>query len=550
MWIVDYPHLPGVLKFLAGLAAALGLGWGLARLGPRRERIDSLLLLLAPASLYVLAAKSLMAAFSSPQFDWSAGRFSPTYSLLRGYTLYYPEGSGPVYNTIYPPMSYLAYLPAAFCGGPTTSMIAGALLGQALVLVPILALFLAPHGDRSSTRSPLFSACVFFGFWKFLASSLLHGLLVFIHADAPSIGFAALACTVLYARRAEPVPSVRTMLSSAVFASLAVWSKQTLAPLFVLLPAWLFLTHGLGAALRFSGWLAASLAGFTAIFVGAFGLRPMRFNVIDLPKSHPWTYAPDYSHGFLVFLTELASVCLPVLLGLFALLYLSRGRPTGADDEVVTDALPAGRSGAIRSYFRANYWALFAGLGVAMVPFGLLARIKLGGHINAYGHTLYFLAVAACLLLLDWHARNRELGRERVNGALKAAVLVWPLAPLLMVNSDLLQQYTSMQPVYQNPQEVAYQYALKHPGEAYFPWNTLSTLMAEGQAYHFEAGMIDRDLGHVAPIDTHFRRHVPDKLRVVAYPPNRIFEWTMRYFPDFKRRVVIDELPGWICYER
>src|SRR4051794_7761683 len=128
------PDLAGVAWFLGGLVAMLALGWVLARIRPGRERIDSLMVLLAPASLYVLVAVSLMMALHAPQEDWSAGRFSPTYSLLRGYTLYYPADSGPIYNTIYPPMSYLAYLPAAFCDGPTTALFAAALIGQLLVL--------------------------------------------------------------------------------------------------------------------------------------------------------------------------------------------------------------------------------------------------------------------------------------------------------------------------------------------------------------------------------------------------------------------------------
>jgi hypothetical protein len=544
--IIDYQHLPGVAWFLGGLVVMLVVGWGVVRIWPRRERIDSLLVMLAPASLYVLLAVSLLVALHAPQEDWSAGRFSPTYSLLRGYTLYYPADSGPIYNTIYPPMSYLAYLPAAFCDSPTAALFAAALIGQVLVLGPILALLSAPHGVRGSTRSPLVSAFVFFGFWKFLWTPPLSGLMGQIHSDTPAFGFAALALAVLYIRRLEATPSIRTMLSSAIFASMAVWSKQIFASLFLILPLWMLLTHGIQAALKFAGWLGATVAAFTAIFVAAFGLKPMLFNIIELPKSHPWMFAPKYRHGFAVFLTEMGSFSLPVILGLFALVYLSRGRAAGTEE----DPLPASRLEAARSFFRGNYWLLFAAMGVVMIPLGLLARIKQGGAFNSYSPTIYFLAIAPGLLLLDWYAENIERGREYLNVAIKAMVLVWPMAPLLMVNSSLLSQYWTSRPLYQNSQEVAYQYALKHPGEAYFPWNTLSTLMAEGQAYHFEPGMADRDLGGVAPSETHFRRHLPDKLRVVAYPPDRIMEWTMKYFPEFKRRVVIDELPGWICYER
>ncbi len=546
MLMIDYQHLPLILKFFAGLAVALGVGWSLGKLRPRTERIDSLLILMAPPSLYVLGVKSAMAILLAPMADWSAGRLSPTYALLRGFSLYYPADSGPVYNTIYPPMSYLAHLPAALFHNPTWALMAGALIGQVLVLGPILALCSAPHGDEGSTRGRLFSTFVFFGFWKYLAAGVLSTLFCHIHADAPSIGFGAMACVVLYARRMAPTPSARTLLSSAIFASMAVWSKQAMAPLFVVLPAWMLLTAGPRAALRFSAWLGVSLAALSAIFVGAFGWQAMKFNIIDLPKSHPWMYAPDYKHGFATFLIELAGFAVPVVAGLVAVAYLARRRPEGTE----ADALPAGRWGATRADFRGNYWVLFAVLSAAFIPLGMLGRIKMGGHVNSYAHSLYFLGVAPCLVLLDWYARNRERGRDRLNRTLKVLVLAWPLAPLLMVNTELLQYMAMYRPASENSQEVAYQYALKHPGEAYFPWNTLSTLMAEGQAYHFEAGIFDRDLGGFALSDTHFRRHLPAKLKVVAYPPDRVIEWSMKYLPEFKRRVAIPELPGWICYER
>ena len=546
MWILDYQNLPGVAWFLGGLVASLIAGFGLTRLVRREERVDSLLILAAPASLYVLLVKSWMAMILAPHSDWTAGRFSPTYSLLKGFTLYYPVDSGPIYNTIYPPMSYLAFLPAAIFSTPTPALLAGALLSQCYVLLPVLAICFSRHGDEGKTRTPLLSLFVYFGFWKFLASTTLGIMLGSVHADAPAIGFATMACGVLYARRFDAMPSARTMLASAAFASLSIWSKQIFAPLFVLLLGWMLLTHGPRAALKFGIWLATALAAVSTVFLGTFGLRPMAFNILELPSSHPWTYAPDYTKGFLVFLVEMASVAGPVLLGLLGLAYVAAKRPSP-----VGDSDPErGRFDRVHAYFRGNFWLLFAGLALAMIPLGLLGRIKLGGHINSYFPPAYFLCLSGCLLLLDWAGRNSEAGRGRVNLALKAVVLAWPLAPLLMVNSDLLQQYGVMIPAAENPQEYAYRYSLKHPGEAYFPYNTLSTLMAEGNAYHFESGMVDRDLGHVAPSDTHFRRHLPGRLKLVAYPPARPFEWSMRYLPEFKRRVVVDELPGWICYER
>lgn len=195
---------------------------------------------------------------------------------------------------------------------------------------------------------------------------------------------------------------------------------------------------------------------------------------------------------------------------------------------------------------------LFVAVAVALIPFALLSRIKIGGHLNSYAHTLYFLSVAPCVLLLDWHARNRERGLDRANVALKAALLVSPFCPLMAVNTNLLNQYNTLPPATMNAQEVAYRYALNHPGEAYFPWNPLSSLMAEGKAYHFEPGMMDRELGGVAPSPSHFHRYLPDRLRLVAYAPGQSMQWSMMKYlgKEFNRRDEVKELPGWVCYER
>jgi len=103
-------------------------------------------------------------------------------------------------------------------------------------------------------------------------------------------------------------------------------------------------------------------------------------------------------------------------------------------------------------------------------------------------------------------------------------------------------------PEFANQQELAYQYAKKNPGQVYYPWNTLSTLLAEGRVYHFEYGLQDRELAATRSPTLHFRRFVPPKLRQVCFPPARQDEWTMRYLKEFTRRVEIQGTAGWICY--
>ena len=94
----------------------------------------------------------------------------------------------------------------------------------------------------------------------------------------------------------------------------------------------------------------------------------------------------------------------------------------------------------------------------------------------------------------------------------------------------------------------------RHPGEAYFPWNPLPHLLAEGRLYHFAYGLFDRDLGGFRVTPDHIARFVPEQCRYVCFPEGRrthrppmCLEPWLR---DFARRVDIPELPGFECYER
>ena len=114
MFSLDESHFSLLTLFLSGLAISLAVGWVFIKLRPGPGRIDSLLLLITPASLFMLTSKWLMMLLTLDQVDWMSGRLAPTFALLRGHTLYYPADSGPIFNTIYPPMAYLVYLPAVW----------------------------------------------------------------------------------------------------------------------------------------------------------------------------------------------------------------------------------------------------------------------------------------------------------------------------------------------------------------------------------------------------------------------------------------------------
>jgi hypothetical protein len=183
-----------------------------------------------------------------------------------------------------------------------------------------------------------------------------------------------------------------------------------------------------------------------------------------------------------------------------------------------------------------------------------LKRIEVGGYLNDYSPTLYFLAMGLIALLLEWHATNRGRGFESLNAVLASGLLLLVLSPMT-VCEDTFQVFGIVHRPSTNPQEVACRFSRRHPGTAYFPWNPLSTLLGERKLYHFEYGLVERELSGYPLSALQVRQNLPDRLRYVCFPPHykglgEHFEKTMKYLPEFARRVEIGELPGWTCYER
>ena len=99
-----------------------------------------------------------------------------------------------------------------------------------------------------------------------------------------------------------------------------------------------------------------------------------------------------------------------------------------------------------------------------------------------------------------------------------------------------------------NNEQLAYEFALRHPGEACFPWQPLASLLAEGRLYHFEYGMFDRFLAGYDPTSEHVRADVPPRLRWLV---GRTPLWTFsHFFPEYTEQTELKELPGWIVRSR
>ena len=505
-----------------GLAVASAAISSLLAVKLRAGRSTSLLIALTPLAILAVSARIAQTVLNAPNLDWAGARLAPLVSLRFGYHLYYGAGDGPVLNTIYAPLSYLIYAPICLANDPMVGIVAASLIGVLCFFGPVLLLF----GARRDAWSA--AAGIVFALLAYLLPSLRMSLEGTSH-DCPALGLGLAACVALYL---DPACRRRTLIVSALCAVLAVWTKQVMAPLLLSLPLWTGLMHGWRRGAAHAAWIVAVAVPVSAILALAIGPREMFFNILTLPSRHPWN--GDFP-GQVAVAFYFYRECF--VLGIFL---------------IVMAGLKQGETAAscgLRDWLHRNPWSLFALVAVLNVPTALLGRIKVGGSVNNFSLTTYFLLVAAVTLVRDRAATPGGIGtlarRLLTASALGLVLLTVPQ------QAYFFRDYAGLQ---ETREEQIVRYLRQHPGEAYFPWNPLPHLLTEGRLYHFAYGLFDRDLGGFRVTPEHLMRFVPADCRYVCFPggrrqhrPPACLESWLREFP---RRVDIPELPGFECYER
>jgi hypothetical protein len=471
------------------------------------------ILLIAVFTFWRLVVAAVVGTLAS---DWNGSRLAPTFALLYGYRLYYPADAGPITNHVYGPVAAFAYLPATIFRAPTQAILAGGALQVAFVFGAVLA-FVWRAGARNAADRALPLAC---GLGACLLMARYRGTaywFTMVHADGPSLALGLLACAALVSRDGAP-PSTPALLASALAAVLSCWAKQTAAPLPIALALAVWIAHGRAVALRYVAMLAGIGAVVSAAFAGWFG-RPMLFNMFEIVSRHGWI-KPG--------LTGLATMTARFLASMWEVLALL------AAGLVVMRLAPRG---AARRASGAWLAPLLAAL--LLLPTGALGANKLGGEPSSF-HSAYYLIAAVAALFA-------ETGRR----AAAARLLGWSFCALAIVaawQSGRAALPASRPPLWENSQQLAYDFAVRHPGETYFPWQPLATLLAEGRLYHFEYGMIDRTLAGYEPTRAHLEANLPPHMHWIAASARL---WTMNhFFSGYSEAAPFPDLPGFLVLSR
>lgn len=103
----------------------------------------------------------------------------------------------------------------------------------------------------------------------------------------------------------------------------------------------------------------------------------------------------------------------------------------------------------------------------------------------------------------------------------RGGVMAAGLTLLVVLMLTLLPQYfraaSAVRSLRNNPVEASYLYALGHPTHAHFPWFVLSELLAEKLLYHFEYGVVDRELAGYPRTLEHWSAYILQAVEQVAF---------------------------------
>ncbi len=362
----------------------------------------------------------------------------------------------------------------------------------------------------SGTAFAMFTFLLFI--WITMVNESMCRAALMIAPDAPTLGLAISSIVLLFYRR-KPV----VLVGAAGCAVLACWCKQSAIPFLFVAPLYILIADGLIAAISYVLILAIVGAVTSTAMLLSFGPFNMQFHMMQLPAAHGWENEDEFSRLQLFFRAVLALIqeLLPTL-GLIAFTLLVRHLLLPKPIATVGP-----RKTRIIAWARANPWLMFVIAAIFLLPSALLGFLKVGGYVNNFSLTHTFVLLTAMTLLMRLYAQIRSLLANASSMALPIApthvrtivlcsvgllvMLEWP--KVLLDPKRMSSTYRTIARPWDNQQEKIYDFAQANPGIVYFPWNTLSTLLAERRLYHFEWGLHDRYEADITPSNAQIRAH-------------------------------------------
>lgn len=468
-----------------------------------------------------IAAVTLLVLWHDSRLVYNDMRGAPSLALFHGVPIYQVGLKRVVFSALYGPFSYLFHLPAAFFHSPQSYFVAACVISLLIYSSPLILFFM--HARRAAgVWTALLLAIAFFAF-TLNTEGLAFSSMGF-SPDAATIGFAGLACAILFFHDGRRPWLDPVWITTCTYCSIG--SKQNMAVLLAVLPIFGWFLHGRAFVIRLMVCFAAGLVVSLAVIKAVYGdLYAVYFDNVVMPRHFPlrWgegPFAVQYLYGELAFLL--------FAIGCLAFLFYGGSSPKPS------------RMASARVL-------LFASMTVCVTPFSILGVIFWGGAQNALSPTLYFalltlIALSYVLLIETPVASGRSqpaLAVLALFAALHAPLLSRHYYPLSKIRSDFGKSSSVL----------AYNYDLGHPGEVYFPFNQVVVYFAEHEFYHADWGIGNLVLAKVPFSVEEVRRCIPPRARYVAYPPDVRDNWLAPYLTSHFKKAQLSELPGFSVFE-
>lgn len=472
-----------------------------------------------------LAAVFLLKMQWSVYDDDNWERLQAVFALARGFPLYHSPDSGPVLVTIYGPVSMMIYSPSALVSSPMAAMrIAEAITMICFFLPSLILHFFTCRNTQQAPKTNDYRLFIFFifSFFPFISKPLRDAAFN-VHVDAPTLGLAALACGLLYFYRERQ--GRMNLVLSAVFAVLAVWSKQTAVPLLIALPLYLMMTESVKAGVRYTLYLLAAGGVISGLFLWVFNPQNLIFNILVIPghqelRGNVPKALADASVKF--FIEGIAVISLALV-------------------SLVPFILKRKLSGPL-AWIRSWPGTLFVLVALFMAPLCILGKAKLGGSTNTFSYTYYFILLAGTLGLLE------QAGNKIIRFLLNILGIVF-----ICIYIPWSYKYILIEPKQQNAAETAYEYMKKHPGQIYFPRLGVLEIMANHKIYHASVALKDRRWAEMPLSQAHFDAYVPPDMKGVAFQEYKDIH--MKTLGPYLSGGALQEgrdpeLPGFLVYKK
>jgi len=523
--------------FFAGVALALAAAAQLYDHLRHWAAVDRIVAASIPIGAMFVAAIGLREILEGPFHMWESVRLLPSYIIANGLPHYYPLDHGPVLDMMYGPVTAFAYYPVTFFAHrATTATMVAKLFTYTYFFLPAAWLL---HQKNEPRRNAAFAVLCFLAFALYShETDVLSGSGYANHADAPALGLGAAACALLLKRRSSD--DWLMIMASAGCAVLSVWTKQVMIPLVIAIPMYYALIGDGRTSRRFLAGLLLCGTLAAVVFGNLFGFNRLWANLVINPCRQPWEGTWVKLQGRAI--VELMDECRWI--GLLVILYA-----------VYTLRLWRQPWEKFRAWIAQRPWGFLLFVGLCMVPTAIIGRVKAGGGLNALSFSMYYLVIAAGLIVREVAASDEVAVLDRTARNLAKVGVIFSLWSSVVLHALTLSYFylhlaQNIRALDTNPLRAGYRFMKHHPQEVYLPWNCLTSFLAEGRLYHFDYALLDREIGGAPVTPEHFREGVPDHLRWIAFPPTAQDEFARQFLPEFSRRIDLPELPGWTVYIR